>query len=168
MTRSGATFCAMRHRLGGADAEFLIRQMTRQPVSIADQRVHQGFSRGGVVPGDRRFTRVVLVVSAALCGDHLTSTGCPLSMTGSSGSGVATGRTIRRQPADAGARPLWVCDAVWLSPDRVIDDLKQLDGASEGLQSAHNVLDDVDLFVFDVSPVTLQSRDYQLYDIDGK
>ena len=41
--------------------------MPKQPVRVADQRVDQPLAGLAIVPGDRGFTRVVVVVGAALC-----------------------------------------------------------------------------------------------------
>ena len=55
-----------RHRLGGPRPEFLLGQMPEQPMGIADQGVDQLIAGGLVVPGDRRFTRVVVVMGGAV------------------------------------------------------------------------------------------------------
>ena len=49
--------------------------MPQQPVRVADQRIHQLLAGRNVVPGDRRFTRVVVVMGSAVFGDYLAGTG---------------------------------------------------------------------------------------------
>jgi hypothetical protein len=59
-----------RHRLGGLRVEFGFGQVPEQPVGIADQRIGQDGAGLLVVPGDRRLTRIVVVVGGAVFGDH--------------------------------------------------------------------------------------------------
>ena len=60
-----------RHRLRRAGTQVLLGRMPQQPVGIADQPVDQPIPGVGVVPGDHRFTRVVIVMGAAVLPDHL-------------------------------------------------------------------------------------------------
>ena len=63
------------HRVGRFGAHFLLGQMPKQPVGVTDQGVDQLIPGLLIVPGDRGFTRVVVVVGMALCRDHLAGTG---------------------------------------------------------------------------------------------
>ncbi len=65
----------LRDRFGSAGTEFLVGHMPQHAVGIADQRVHQRGSRGGIIPADRRFPRIVVIMGSAVGGDHLTGAG---------------------------------------------------------------------------------------------
>ena len=73
-----------RHRLGRARTQVLLGQMPQQPVGVADQAVNQPIPGLGVVPGDRRFARVVIVVGAAVLPDHLGRRPAPRGAPGGS------------------------------------------------------------------------------------
>ena len=53
-----------RHRLGGAGTQILLGQVAQQPVCVGDQGIDQPIPGVGVVPGDRRFARIVVIMGA--------------------------------------------------------------------------------------------------------
>jgi hypothetical protein len=89
--------------------------MPEQSVRVADQRVEQHLSGLCVVPGDRGFTRIVIVMGGAVGGDHLTGArhlaADPADRADQLGDGVLGGdrivedRGIQRTPGLAGQRP---------------------------------------------------------------
>ena len=62
-------------RLGRGRVEFLLGQVSQQPVRVRDQGIHQLFASVGVVPGNRRLPRQGVVVPGAPRGDHLPGAG---------------------------------------------------------------------------------------------
>ena len=63
-----------RHRVGSLGAEFGLRQMAEDRCA-SPTRASRSVAGAGVVPGDLRFTRVVVVMSSAVLGDDLGGTG---------------------------------------------------------------------------------------------
>src|SRR3954449_8456066 len=71
--------------------------MAQQPVGVADQRIYQGRAGLGVVPGNLRLARVVIVVPGAVCRDDRC--------------GPGTSRRTRRIAAISWVTVSWVATA---------------------------------------------------------
>ncbi|CAG7026110.1 hypothetical protein B0172_03318 [Mycobacterium avium subsp. paratuberculosis] len=62
-----------RHRLSSPRREFLVRQIAQHPVSITDQTIHQPIPSGLILPRNRGFPRIVVIMGAAVGFDHRCS-----------------------------------------------------------------------------------------------